>query len=92
MKCNKCGKPIKMKWIKLAEGKERLVVICGCKKEKEKHSFAYHRFREPTAFGYDKKTGKPVAIDKKGRRFDPKDTRYNFKKDPHGWKAVGIKK
>src|SRR3990167_10137587 len=45
-------------------------------------------YREATAFGYDKKTGKPVALDRRGRRFDPTETRYDFAKDPHGWKAT----
>jgi hypothetical protein len=45
-------------------------------------------YREPVAFGHDRETGKPMAIDKKGRFFDPSETRYNTKTDPHGWKAT----
>src|SRR3990167_10557445 len=45
-------------------------------------------YREATAFGHDTKTGKPVALDRRGRRFDPTETRYDFGKDPHGWKAT----
>ena len=45
-------------------------------------------YREATAFGYDKETGQPIALDKRGRRFDPSETRYNLEKDPHGWGAT----
>lgn len=54
-------------------------------------TLSIHRFKDPVAFGHDKKTGQPVAIDKKGKRFDPKETRYDLERDPHGWKAVGKK-
>lgn len=50
--------------------------------------FSVKTFRDPVAFGYDKKTGQPLAIDKKGRTFDPEKTRYNKPNDPHGWKAT----
>lgn len=49
------------------------------------------KYKEPVAFGHDKKTGQPIAIDKKGKRFDPSETRYNLNRDPKGWKAVGKK-
>ncbi len=51
-------------------------------------SFFLHRYREPVAFGHDRKTGRPLAIDKKGRKFDPGETRYDLDHDPHGWKAT----
>lgn len=54
-------------------------------------SFVYHKYKEPTAFGYNKKTGRPVAIDKKGKQFDPKETRYDLNRDPHGWRSTGKK-
>jgi hypothetical protein len=46
---------------------------------------------EMAAFGYDKKTGQPIWIDKKGRKYDSNDdkVRYNIHSDPHGWKAAG---
>ena len=91
MKCPKCHAEMRAEWVKVGLGRKRLVLRCECKKEEEKKSFSYHRFKDATAFGYDKKTGKPVALDKKGNRIDPKDTRYNFKKDPHGWRSVGMK-
>ena len=46
--------------------------------------------KNPTAFGYDDK-GRLVAVDEKGKRFDPKETRYNIDRDPHGWKTSGKK-
>jgi len=49
-------------------------------------------FKEAVAFGRDKQTGRPYALDKDGKRFDPKDSRYNKENDPHGWKAAGVKK
>lgn len=52
---------------------------------------AFHRYKDVTAFGRDKETGKPVAVDKKGKRVEPSETRYNFQKDPHGWRAAGYK-
>ena len=64
------------------------------KKEIEEFNRNYKRrsvktYREAVAFGHDKKTGQPVAIDKKGRRFDPMQTRYaKHENDPHGWKAT----
>ena len=45
-------------------------------------------YREATAFVVDKKTGQPFALDKKGKKFDPKETRYDLDRDPHGWKAT----
>ncbi|MCG3204039.1 MAG: hypothetical protein KCHDKBKB_00742 [Elusimicrobia bacterium] len=52
----------------------------------------FQQYREATALGHDKITGQPYAIDEKGNRFDPKETRYNTKTDPHGWKGAGITK
>jgi hypothetical protein len=51
-------------------------------------NFSYHRYKDAQAFGIDTKTGRPVGIDSKGKRFDPKESRYDFKRDPHGWKAI----
>lgn len=52
---------------------------------------SHRKYKEVTAFGYDKKTGQEVAIDKKGKRVDPSQTRYDLEKDPYGWKATGKK-
>src|SRR3989304_3130672 len=46
-------------------------------------------YREPTAFGYDRATGRPWALDRFGKKFDPSETRYDLKRDPHGWKSTG---
>lgn|SRR5574343_382880 len=51
----------------------------------------YKRYADVQAFGTDKLTGQPVAIDTKGRRIDPADTRYDLKRDPHGWQKTGKK-
>lgn len=50
----------------------------------------FHQHKDVVAFGHDAK-GREVAIDKKGKRIDPSQTRYDLKKDPHGWKASGKK-
>lgn len=49
----------------------------------------YGKYKEVVAFGHDKKTGQPIAIDRTGKRVDPGRTRYNLNQDPHGWKATG---
>jgi len=48
------------------------------------------KYKEPVAFMKDQK-GNIYAVDKHGKKFDPGETRYDLKKDPHGWKAVGYK-
>lgn len=50
-----------------------------------------HRFKDASAFGYDRKTGRPIALDTHGKRIDPSETRYDLKRDPHGWKKTGKK-
>lgn len=50
------------------------------------------RYKDPVAFGVDKKTGRFVAMDKHGKYFDPRETRYTkYPDDTHGWKATGKK-
>src|SRR3989304_5984235 len=29
------------------------------------------------------------ALDRFGKNFDPSETRYDLKRDPHGWKSTG---
>ena len=53
-------------------------------------NFVVNRYVDVTAFGTDEH-GETVGVTKKGKRVDPSQTRYNFHKDPHGWKAVGKK-
>lgn len=51
-------------------------------------------YKEAVGFGHDPKTGKPLAIDRNGRKFNPKDSVYaktGFEKDPHGWRVTGKK-
>lgn len=43
-----------------------------------------------TGFGYDA-TGRLVGINEKGKRVDPRDTRYDVHNDPRGWKTAGKK-
>ncbi len=57
----------------------------------KKSSLGVKRYKDAVAFGIDKATGQPHAIDKKGRRFDPDKTRYDFARDPHGWEKTGKK-
>ena len=50
------------------------------------------RYKDPVAFGVDKKSGRFVAMDKHGKYFDPRETRYaKHPDDPNGWKATGKK-
>lgn len=51
----------------------------------------YKRFKDVVGFGQDPKTGLEVAIDTRGKHIAVDETRYDFKKDPHGWKATGKK-
>ena len=48
------------------------------------------KYAEVTAFGVDEK-GRQVGITTKGKRVDPSKTRYDLKRDPKGWKAIGKK-
>ena len=89
-KCSFCKNKEKIEWIETVPGCTRLVYLC-CEIKKIKYSknIISHRFKEPVAFGYDKKTGRPLAMDKKGNTFDPADTRYNLEQDKYGWGATG---
>ena len=91
MICQKCGKKVISRWVRISPSRQRLIVTCGCQTESGKKSFSFHRFKDATAFGRDKKTGKPIALDKKGKRIAIEDTRYDLRKDPHGWRTVGLK-
>jgi len=78
--CKECRKD--PKYIKEQAKKKEM-------RSKEKRIVATHLgYKEPVAFGHDIKTGRPLAIDKKGNKFDPGKTRYNLARDPHGWKAT----
>lgn len=49
-------------------------------------------YRDAVAFGYDKGTGRPLAVDSKGEKFNPNETIYSkIPNDPFGWKATGKK-
>jgi len=88
--CVICKRKEQKEWVEVSPGHKKLVYFC-CEELKVKDSgnIILHRFRDPVAFGYDKKTGRLLAIDKKGRTFDPSDTRYDLDKDRYGWKATG---
>lgn len=49
----------------------------------------FKKYRDVTGFGFDEH-GKYVAIDTKGRRVAPEETRYK-PDDEHGWQATGHK-
>jgi hypothetical protein len=60
------------------------------KDKDSKSSVNLKKYRDAIAFGQDTKTGEILAVDKKGRKFDPMQTRYAQRgDDPHGWKATG---
>jgi len=90
MICEKCHKKIKSKWIEVSPGYQRLITVCDCQNKGEPIvGFSIRRHREAVALGYDTKTGRPLAIDRKGKKFDLKETRYDLKRDPRGWEASG---
>ena len=91
--CDLCGRPEDKKWVDISPGRARLFYFC-CLKAADEYSSnkgpALHKYKEAAAFGFDKKTGQPLAIDAKGNRFDPHLTRYaDYPNDYHGWKATG---
>jgi len=90
--CSFCHQPEDKKWIETSAGTQKLYYFCCQRQSSGKDiNFQFHRYsREPTAFGFDKATGKAWALDKKGRRFDPAETRYaQYPNDPRGWMATG---
>jgi protein-arginine kinase activator protein McsA len=50
----------------------------------------YKKFADITGIGKDER-GQEVAITTKGKRVSLEDTRYDTRKDPHGWRATGKK-
>ena len=56
---------------------------------KRKVNLFFKKYKDVTAFGYDEH-GKEVAIDTKGNRIEPSETRYK-PEDEHGWQATGHK-
>lgn len=92
-KCPFCGGTKDWRWVKINSWREKLEYICcrSVENRREKELIYFHRFsREPVAFGYDKETGQPLALDKHGNRFDPTETRYaKYPNDRFGWKATG---
>src|SRR3989304_1603156 len=53
----------------------------------------FKKFKDLVAQGYDKKTGQPFWLDKKGKRVrhDDSSIRYNVINDPRGWRVTGTK-
>ncbi len=72
---------------------------CQKKKDDKKYkenppkptTFGISHFKEVTGFGYEKRTGRYVGVTDKGKHVDVSETRYDLRKDPHGWRAVGKK-
>lgn len=59
---------------------------------KPNESVRVKTYRDAVGFGYDTRTGKPLAIDANGRKFDEKDSIYGRRTDDrHGWKTIGRK-
>lgn len=60
------------------------------KDEKPNEIIRFKKFKDATALGHDKETGRPIAIDSRGRKFDSSETIYEqTPNDPYGWKATG---
>lgn len=53
----------------------------------------FHQYKDVTALVYDKKTGEPLWLDKKGNKIKYGDSqiRYDLQKDRFGWRATGQK-
>jgi hypothetical protein len=95
--CKICGKKNSCEFIpSLYYGYAPRCSKCQDKFNKEmdkKHSIFIRKYKEFTAFGYDRKTGQPFWLDKKGNRVrhDDKSVRYDLNQDPHGWRKIGKK-
>jgi len=90
-KCSLCGNEENKEWIEVSPGRHKLHYFCCEQSQSTSIGFSFHRYsREPVAFGFNRKTGLPVAVDKHGKQFSPWETRYSqFTNDPYGWKATG---
>lgn len=94
--CNRCKKGI-TKYIDLPcmeciNSKEYQQELAEFNKNYKAGRQEFGRYKDPVAFGVDKKTGRFVAMDKHGKYFDPRETRYaKHPDDVHGWKATGKK-
>ena len=88
MRCKKCGKKLRGRWVEVRSGTTRLVLSCGCDRGKHKgqETAAYHK-ESPAAYFKDEKTGTMIPVDKKGRVID--NDPYYEKRDPRGWKRAG---
>ncbi len=69
------------------EARERGEVL----EDKSGPTFVIKHHKDITSVFKDKRTGQFVGVDDKGRKVDMKDTIYDLKNDPHGWKAAGHK-
>ena len=74
-----------------------MCVKCLRKKNKEEKKLetkgiglSFHHYEDVVSFHYAKGGGM-VGVNSKGKLIDPKDTRYDLQRDPHGWRAVGKK-
>ena len=76
IKCHKCSGIARMEFLSTIDGEGANIV--------------FNKYKDVTGFGYDDH-GDLVALDTKGNRIDPKDTRYNLEDDEYGWKTTGHK-
>lgn len=76
-------------------GYEVRCLDCQMKKNKKeerknKRITSYHKgYKEPE--GFLNTSRGLMGFNAKGEIFDPKETRYDLQKDPHGWEATGKK-
>ena len=91
--CSVCGQPEDKRWVEISAGRSKLYYFCCMKMAEENNSSqgpSIHKYKDAVAFGFYKKTGQPLEIDSKGKRFDPLLTRYaDYPNDYHGWKDTG---
>lgn len=77
-RCRKCrDKKLKEERIETPKTKPSLFVGRG--------------FKDITAIGIDKTTGRQVGVTSKGEHIPIELTRYNTRTDAHGWRAIGKK-
>jgi hypothetical protein len=94
--CPFCKNKLDSGWIETRPGVKKLIYWCCLRNEQKNNSskrrcdFSFGKYKDAVAFGFDKKTGRPVAVDQRGNYFDPNNTRYADSPNDHfGWKATG---
>lgn len=91
--CKNCKAKLACEW--QLYGYQTICSDCQIKeyeKEKHKSNFSIQTMKDATAIGIDTNTGRPVALDTKGKKIPLERTAYksvdNLRQDPHAWKTM----